>query len=75
MHVQGNGVHVVGGRGLIPDRCRRAGTCPALVASPEQAEQAAAAVPARVRLGALTPDMARLGAETRQVTHAIRMAA
>ena len=41
----------------------------------EQAEQAAAAVPARVRLGALSPDMARLEAEIKQITHAIRMAA
>ena len=41
----------------------------------EQAEQAAAAVPARVRLGALSPDMARLEAEVKQITHAIRMAA
>ena len=41
----------------------------------EQAEQAAAAVPARVPLGALTPDMVRLDAETKQITHAIRMAA
>jgi transposase-like protein len=41
----------------------------------EQAEQAAAAVPARVPLGALAPDMARLEAEVKQITHAIRMAA
>jgi hypothetical protein len=41
----------------------------------DQAEQAAAAVPARVRLGALAPDMARLEAEVKQITHAIRMAA
>jgi len=41
----------------------------------EQAEQAAAAVPARVRLGVLSPDMARLEAEVKQITHAIRMAA
>ena len=41
----------------------------------EQAEQAAAAVPARVPLSALTPDMVRLDAETKQITHAIRMAA
>jgi transposase len=41
----------------------------------EQAEQAAATVPARVPLGELAPDMARLDAETKQITHAIRMAA
>ena len=41
----------------------------------DEAEQAAAAVPARVPLGALSPDMARLDAETKQITHAIRMAA
>jgi len=41
----------------------------------DQAEQAAAAVPARIRLGALAPDMVRLDAETKQITHAIRMAA
>ena len=41
----------------------------------EHAEQAAAAIPARVPLGELAPDMARLDAETKQVTHAIRMAA
>ena len=41
----------------------------------EQAEQAATAVPARVPLGALAPDMARLDAEAKQITHAIRMAA
>ncbi|MGH3204995.1 MAG: putative transposase, partial [Streptosporangiaceae bacterium] len=41
----------------------------------EQAEQAAAAVPARIRLGELAPDMVRLDAEVKQITHAIRMAA
>ncbi len=41
----------------------------------EQAEDAAAAIPARIRLGELTPDMVRLDAEIKQVTHAIRMAA
>jgi hypothetical protein len=41
----------------------------------EQAGQAAAAIPARVPLGELAPDMARLDAETKQITHAIRMAA
>jgi hypothetical protein len=41
----------------------------------EDAQTAAAATPARVRLGDLAPDMIRLDAETKQITHAIRMAA
>ena len=41
----------------------------------EEAEQAAAAVPARIPLGTLAPDMVRLDTETKQITHAIRMAA
>jgi transposase-like protein len=41
----------------------------------DDADQAAAAVPARVPLGTLSPDMVRLEAETKQITHAIRMAA
>jgi transposase-like protein len=41
----------------------------------DDAEQAAAAIPARVRLGELAPDMVRLDAEVKQITHAIRMAA
>ena len=41
----------------------------------DEAGQAAAAVPARVPLGELAPDMVRLDAETKQITHAIRMAA
>jgi hypothetical protein len=41
----------------------------------DAAEDAAAATPARVRLGDLAPDMIRLDAETKQITHAIRMAA
>ena len=41
----------------------------------DEAEQAAAAVPARIPLGALAPDMVRLDAEVKQITHAIRMAA
>jgi hypothetical protein len=36
---------------------------------------AAAAVPARIRLGEIAPDMVRLEAEVKQITHAIRMAA
>ena len=41
----------------------------------EAAQAAAAATPSRVRLGDLAPDMVRLDAETKQITHAIRMAA
>jgi transposase-like protein len=41
----------------------------------EHAEDTAAAIPARVPLGTLAPDMVRLDAETKQITHAIRMAA
>ena len=41
----------------------------------EAAEDAAAAVPARIRLGEIAPDMVRLEAEVKQITHAIRMAA
>jgi Transposase protein/Helix-turn-helix domain len=39
------------------------------------AQDAAGAVPARIRLGELAPDMVRLEAEVKQITHAIRMAA
>jgi transposase-like protein len=41
----------------------------------QAAADAAAAVPARIRLGQIAPDMARLEAEVKQITHAIRMAA
>jgi hypothetical protein len=41
----------------------------------EHAEDTAATIPARVPLGTLAPDMVRLDAETKQITHAIRMAA
>jgi transposase len=41
----------------------------------EAAADAAAAVPARIRLGEIAPDMVRLEAEAKQITHAIRMAA
>src|SRR6266568_4935005 len=41
----------------------------------DQAEDVAAATPARIPLGTLAPDMIRLDAETKQITHAIRMAA
>lgn len=40
-----------------------------------EAEAAAAAIPARVPLGDLSPDMMRLDTDTKQITHAIRMAA
>ena len=39
------------------------------------AQDAAAAVPARIRLDQIAPDMVRLDGETKQITHAIRMAA
>jgi len=41
----------------------------------EEADTAAAATPARVPLGTLAPDMVRLDAEVKQITHAVRMAA
>ena len=41
----------------------------------DEAEDDAAATPARIRLGDLAPDMMRLDAEAKQITHAIRMAA
>jgi prepilin-type processing-associated H-X9-DG protein len=41
----------------------------------DAAEEAAAAVPARIRLGETAPDMVRLEAEVKQITHATRMAA
>jgi Transposase protein len=41
----------------------------------DEAERSAAAVPPRIRLGDLAPDMIRLEAEVKQITHAIRMAA
>jgi hypothetical protein len=41
----------------------------------DEVDQAAAAIPARVPLGTLSPDMVRLEAEVKQITHAIRMAA
>ena len=41
----------------------------------EAAADAAAAVPARIRLDQIAPDLARLEAEVKQITHAIRMAA
>jgi lambda repressor-like predicted transcriptional regulator len=41
----------------------------------QAAQDAAAAVPARIRLGEIAPDMVRLDAEIKQITHAIRMAA
>jgi hypothetical protein len=41
----------------------------------EEADTAAAATPSRVPLGTLAPDMMRLEAEIKQITHAIRMTA
>ena len=41
----------------------------------QAAQDAAAAVPARIRLDQIAPDMVRLDAEIKQITHAIRMAA
>ena len=41
----------------------------------DEADTVAAAIPARVALGTLAPDMVRLDTETKQITHAIRMAA
>ena len=41
----------------------------------DEADTAAAATPSRVPLGTLAPDMMRLEAEIKQITHAIRMAA
>ena len=41
----------------------------------QAAADAAAAVPARIRLAEIAPDMVRLEAEIKQITHAIRMAA
>jgi hypothetical protein len=41
----------------------------------DEADTAAAATPPRVPLGALAPDMMRLEAEIKQITHAIRMTA
>jgi hypothetical protein len=41
----------------------------------DEADTAAAAIPSRIRLGDLAPDMVRLDAEVKQITHAIRMAA
>jgi transposase len=41
----------------------------------QAAQDAAAVVPARIRLGEIAPDMVRLEAEVKQITHAIRMAA
>ena len=41
----------------------------------QAAADAAAAVPARIRLGEIASDIVRLEAEVKQITHAIRMAA
>src|SRR5580693_9120276 len=41
----------------------------------QAAQDAAADIPARIRLAEIAPDMVRLEAEVKQITHAIRMAA
>jgi transposase-like protein len=41
----------------------------------QAAQDVAAAIPARIRLAEIAPDMVRLEAEVKQITHAIRMAA
>ena len=41
----------------------------------QAAQDTAAAIPARIRLAEIAPDMVRLEAEVKQITHAIRMAA
>jgi transposase-like protein len=41
----------------------------------QAAEDAAATIPTRIRLGEIAPDMVRLETEVKQITHAIRMAA
>ena len=41
----------------------------------QTAQDAAAAIPARIVLGGLAPGMVRLEAEVKQITHAFRMAA
>ena len=41
----------------------------------QAAQDVAAATPARIRLAEIAPDMVRLEAEVKQITHAIRMAA
>jgi transposase len=62
---------------LLTNQVLNALQAPVEAAYREQAgaEAAAAATPARVRLGDLAPDMMRLDTETKQITHAIRMAA
>jgi hypothetical protein len=62
---------------LITNQMLNALNAPAEMAYTEldEAERSAAAVPARIRLGDLAPDMIRLEAEVKQITHAIRMTA
>ncbi len=62
---------------VISNQALNALNAPVDAASRElgDAEAAAAVVPARLRLGDLAPDMVRLDAESKQITHAIRMAA
>ena len=58
-----------------PDDQRPGRPCRGRLAGLQAAQDAAAAVPARIRLGEIAPDMVRLEAEVKQITHAIRMAA
>jgi hypothetical protein len=62
---------------LLTNQVLNALQAPVEAAYREQAgaKAAAAATPARVRLGDLAPDMMRLDTEIKQITHAIRMAA
>ena len=60
-----------GQRGCL--RIERGGGAPTWVI--QSFREDAAALPPRVRLGELAPDMMRPDAETKQITHAIRMAA
>jgi hypothetical protein len=62
---------------LITNQMLNQINAPVEAANRELAETAiaAAAVPARIRPGDLAPDMMRLEAEVKQITHAIRMAA
>ena len=61
--------------GGVPDQPDAQRPVDAACAELDAAQADAAALPARVRLGDLAPDMMRLEAETKQITHAIRMAA
>jgi hypothetical protein len=72
----GGGWHAPGQAAYLSNQVINAMAAPVEAAWREldEADQAAAAIPARVRLGTLAPDMIRLEAEVKQITHAIRMA-